>query len=38
MTTKTFQRCFAAYQAVNSRQPVDPPTFTGTVSPDGWPR
>ncbi len=34
--TKVLQLCFAVYQAGNSRQPVDPRTISGSVSPHGW--
>lgn len=30
------QLCFAVYQASETRQPVDPRTIAGTVSPSGW--
>lgn len=35
--TKALQLCFAVHQANNTREPVDPRTVDGTVSPDGWP-
>jgi predicted dehydrogenase len=34
---KALQLCFAVYRASNERQPVDPSTIDGVVSPRGWP-
>jgi predicted dehydrogenase len=33
---KVLQLCFAVYQASDTRQPVDPRTITGSVTPAGW--
>jgi predicted dehydrogenase len=33
---KVLQLCFAVYQASDTRQPVDPRTITGSVTPSGW--
>jgi predicted dehydrogenase len=33
---KVLQLCFAVYQAGNTRQPVDPRTIEGSVTPTGW--
>ncbi|HXX88586.1 MAG TPA: Gfo/Idh/MocA family oxidoreductase [Acidimicrobiales bacterium] len=33
---KVLQLCFAVYQASDTRQPVDPRTITGSVTPRGW--
>ena len=33
---KVLQLCFAVYQASEMRQPVDPRTITGSVSPSSW--
>jgi predicted dehydrogenase len=33
---RVLQLCFAVYQASNTRQPVDPRTITGSVTPTGW--
>jgi len=35
---RALQLCFAVYQAGNTRQPVDPRTISGAVTPDGWPK
>jgi predicted dehydrogenase len=33
---KVLQLCFAVYQASDTRQPVDPRTISGSVTPAGW--
>ena len=33
---KVLQLCFAVYEASDTRQPVDPRTITGSVTPAGW--
>ncbi len=33
---KVLQLCFAVYAASDGRQPVDPRTITGSVTPEGW--
>jgi hypothetical protein len=33
---KVLQLCFAVYAASDLRQPVDPRTISGTVTPEGW--
>jgi predicted dehydrogenase len=33
---KVLQLCFAVYAASDTRQPVDPRTITGSVTPQGW--
>jgi len=33
---KVLQLCFAVYQAANTRQPVDPRSIEGSVTPTGW--
>ena len=33
---KVLQLCFAVYEASDSRQPVDPRTISGSVTPAGW--
>jgi predicted dehydrogenase len=37
MAIKTLQLAFAVYQASNTREPVDPATIEGSVSPPWWP-
>jgi len=37
MAIKTLQLAFAVYQASNTRQPVDPASIEGSVSPPWWP-
>jgi predicted dehydrogenase len=34
--TDVLRLCFAVYRAGETREPVDPRTVTGTVSPPGW--
>ncbi len=35
---KVLQLCFAVYAASDRRQPVDPQSITGSITPDGWPQ
>ena len=34
--TDVLKLCFAVYQAAETREPVDPRTITGMVTPSGW--